>query len=74
VPTGSKGRLDEVIMSGVGITAMVPEADADWAGLLLSLTVAVNAAAPPVVGVPEITPVDDRVKPAGRLPEAIDQL
>jgi hypothetical protein len=35
---------------------------------------AVKPEVPLTVGVPEITPVDDRVKPAGRLPEAIDQL
>jgi hypothetical protein len=29
---------------------------------------------PPVVGVPEIVPVDASVNPAGRLPDAIDHV
>jgi hypothetical protein len=53
---------------------MVPAVDADPAGLLLSLTAAVNAEVPLVVVVPEITPVDDKAKPVGRLPEPTDQL
>jgi hypothetical protein len=44
-------------------------------GLLLSATVAVKAAVPLAEGTPEMTPVDAaRVRPAGSLPEVIDQV
>jgi hypothetical protein len=66
--------LDEVIASGVEVTTTVPAADAVWAGLLLSRTLAVKAEVPLAVGVPEITPAVDKAKPAGRLPEPTDQL
>ena len=59
----------------VGATVM--EVAADWvcAGLLLSVTLTVKLEVPLPVGVPEITPVDDdRLRPAGRLPEATDQV
>ena len=50
-------------------------ADFVWTGLPLSLTAAVKLDVPVAVGVPEITPVvAARVRPAGRLPEAIDQV
>jgi hypothetical protein len=46
-----------------------------WAGLLLSLTVAVKLDVPLVEGVPEMIPVvAARVSPAGRLPAVIDQV
>jgi len=46
-----------------------------WAGLWLSLTVAVKFAVPLAVGVPEITPVEEfRVNPAGRPPDVTDQV
>jgi len=61
--------------SGDGATAIVVEADAVWAGLPLSATVAVKVEVPLAVGVPEIVPVDDdRVNPTGNLPEVIDHL
>jgi hypothetical protein len=56
---------------------MVMDRDTDlvWTGVLLSLTVAVKAKFPLVVGVPEITPLPAaRVSPLGRLPEVIDQV
>lgn len=50
-------------------------ADRVWAGLLLSVTVAVKLVAPLAVGVPEIVPVvAARVNPAGRLPDVIDHV
>ncbi len=48
--------------------------DLVWEGLPLSVTVVVKLKVPLPVGVPEMTPVDDRLRPAGRLPEAIDQV
>ena len=47
-------------------------ADAVCNGEPLSFTATVNVAVPLAVGVPEITPPLDIVKPAGRLPDAID--
>jgi hypothetical protein len=50
-------------------------ADADRAGLPLSVTATVNLEVPAVVAVPEIVPVvAANAKPMGRLPEVIDQL
>lgn len=50
-------------------------ADCVWTGLPLSLTVAVKVLTPVEAGVPEMVPVvAARVKPAGRLPEVIDQV
>jgi hypothetical protein len=46
-----------------------------WAGLLLSVTVAVKAKVPLAVGVPEIIPLlAARVRPAGKLPLVIDHV
>lgn len=62
-------------MSRVGIIITEAAVEAAWEGLLLSTTVAVKAAIPGAVGVPEIAPVEGtRVSPAGSLPELIDQL
>jgi hypothetical protein len=38
------------------------------------VTCTVNVAVPAVVGVPEIVPALDRLSPAGKPPELIDQL
>ena len=44
-------------------------------GLLLSVTLTVKVNAPLAVGVPDITPSEAaRPKPAGKLPEVIDQM
>ena len=48
--------------------------EADSAGDPLSFTATVNVEVPLAVGVPEIAPALDRVKPAGRLPEARDHV
>jgi hypothetical protein len=49
--------------------------DRVWAGLPLSLTLAVKVEVPLALGVPEITPVvAARVNPAGRLPDVIDHV
>ena len=45
-----------------------------WDGTLLSLTVAEKLLAPLAVGVPEITPAEDKTRPTGRLPELTDHL
>jgi hypothetical protein len=44
-----------------------------WAGELVSVTVAPKEKFPLAVGVPETTPFAARVRPAGRVPEEIDQ-
>jgi hypothetical protein len=74
VPTGPEGRLALVIVSGVGNITRLPVTDADCTGLLLSFTVAMKAEDPLVVGVPDMTPAEDSARPAGKLPDAIDQL
>ena len=52
------------------------EVAADWvcAGLLLSVTLTVKLEVPVPVGVPEMTPVGASVRPAGRVPETMDQV
>jgi hypothetical protein len=74
VPTVTEGKVEAVIASGVGATTRVTVADAAWMGLLLSLTDAVKVEVPLVAGVPKITPEDDRLSPAGTLPDVIVHL
>ena len=74
LPSWPAARLVDVIDS--------PEAeivsDSCWdtvcAGDPLSLTATVKVAVPVAVGVPEITPAPESVRPAGRLPDAIDHV
>ena len=73
------GRTYQVVPGPIGCGALdiVREIAVDcvWAGLLLSVTVAVNWDVPAAVGVPEITPeVAARISPEGRLPPVIDQV
>jgi len=56
------------------LTVIESWAEAVWAGDSLSVTIMVNVDVPLVVGAPEITPVLDSVRPAGRLPDETDQL
>ena len=75
MPTATEGSAEGVKTSGVGDTRIAVAADAVWVGLLLSATAAVKAAVPLAEGTPEMTPVDAaRVRPAGSLPEVIDQV
>ena len=72
-------RMYQVVPGPVGCcaaaTVIEVAADGVWAGLLLSLTVALKLDVPLAVGVPEITPVvAARLSPAGRLPEVIDHV
>lgn len=60
-------------MTRVGATTTLVATDTDCTGLLLSVTVAVNAEVPLAVGVPEMVPVADAsVSPEGRPPDVID--
>jgi hypothetical protein len=81
MPSVAVDNAEDVIVSGVaggaGAVAATSDnpADAVWVGELLSLTAAVKLNVPPVVGVPEITPVLAwSVTPAGRLPEVTDHM
>ena len=71
-------RMYQVVPGPVATAAamvIAPLADFVCAGLLLSVTVVVKVDEPVTVGLPEMTPVvAARVKPAGRLPEVIDQV
>ena len=69
----TEGKVEAVIASGLGATR-VTVADAVWMGLLLSLTEAVKVEVPLAAGVPKITPEDDRLSPAGTLPDVIVHL
>jgi hypothetical protein len=76
VPTLPDASVALIVNVGgaVVVTAIESEADLVCAGLSASVTVAVKLAVPVAVGVPEITPVADAsVRPAGRLPDVIDQ-
>ena len=72
-PAGSE---DVVICTGVteAVTTMLRFAVAVCAGELESVTFTVNEEVPAVVGVPLICPELLSVKPAGKVPELIDQL
>ncbi len=65
-------------MASVGVaaaTVIEVVADLVCTGLLLSVTLTVKLEVTLAVGLPEMTPVvDDRLRPAGRLPEAMDQV
>ena len=66
-----------IINVGAAGAAMASETLTDlvWAGFPASLTVAVKMLVPLAEGVPEIKPVDeDKVSPAGRVPEVTDQV
>ena len=60
-----EGRVDVVIVSGGTVTTSGIVADAVFAGLWLSVTVAVRLNDPVAVGVPEMTPLPARVSPTG---------
>ena len=63
VPAAS---VEEVIVRTVGATVIEVATDCVWAGLLLSVMVAVKPNVPVAVGVPEMTPeAGARVSPAG---------
>jgi hypothetical protein len=71
------GREAETVNAGGAgaATAMERATDLVCAGLPLSATATVKLAVPVAVGVPEIKPVvGEMLSPAGRLPEARDQL
>jgi hypothetical protein len=74
VPFVAAVRLVVVTDNPAALTAIDSCAEAVCAGDPLSLTPTVNVNDPVVVGVPVITPALDRLRPAGRLPEAIDQV
>ena len=68
----TEGSTGAVIFKGVGATTIVMGAESAWVELLLSRTDAVKFAVVAEIGVPEITPVDcARIRPVGRLPDAI---
>jgi hypothetical protein len=63
-----------VILNEEADTLIDSCADAACAGDPLSATATVNVAVPLPVGVPEMLPAFDSVRPAGRLPEASDHV
>jgi hypothetical protein len=74
VPDGSVEEVTVSVAAGATATTIDIAADFVWTGLLLSLAATVNLNVPLAVGVPEIAPLADRLRPAGRLPERIDQV
>lgn len=69
LPTWAFARLEKLIASGEAATAIENEAVWVWAGELLSVTSTTKVDVPDPVGVPEIAPLELRVRPAGRLPD-----
>jgi hypothetical protein len=77
VPTVPEGTELVEIVTGVTTAATVSVNDVVAVcavGIVESVTFAVNVNEPPAVGVPEIVPAVDRVKPAGKAPELMVQL
>ena len=70
--------VEEVMTRGLdaaGATVNVDAADFVCTGELLSVTVAVKLEVPAEVGAPEIAPAAaESVRPAGKLPDVIDQV
>jgi len=58
-----------MMVSWVGVTMIPVVAEADWFGLLLSVTVAVKVDAPLACAMPETIPDGVKIKPAGSEPE-----
>lgn len=69
-PTVGVDSVAVVMVSGGGLTVMLKDAVADTAGDELSVTFNVKVDDLAVVGVPEISPEEESVRPAGRVPEA----
>jgi hypothetical protein len=63
-----------VIAKADGATVIEADIVAVCAGLPESVAVTAKLYAPLVVGVPEIAPALERLRPAGRLPELSDQV
>ena len=66
-----------VICSGVTVAATVRVNDfvvVCAVGVVASVTFAVKPKEPEAVGVPEMVPAEDRVRPAGKAPELMLQL
>ena len=74
VPSSPAASEVVVIASLVAVTLMERLTVCVCAGDPLSATSTVKFAEPLEVGVPEITPAEERARPAGKLPEEIDQL
>lgn len=74
LPRTPAPRLTEWTARPAGLTVIDTCPEVDCVGDPLSFTVTVNADVPLAVGVPEIVPALDKVKPAGRLPEARDHV
>jgi hypothetical protein len=74
LPSLPEERLVDVIARLAAAIVSDSCADAVWAGDPLSETATVKVAVPPEVAVPEMLPEDERVRPAGRLPEASDHV
>lgn len=68
-PFVPEGKLDVTIVSWVDATEMEAVLERVCCGALLSWTEIVKLELPAAVGVPEIVPLLDSVRPAGRLPE-----
>ena len=62
------------ITGGVGAALTVIRNDLVPDRLAASVTFAVKSNGPAVVGVPEIAPAPDKVKPGGKVPVATDQV
>jgi hypothetical protein len=74
LPSLPAARLVDVIDSAGAEIVSDSGADTVCTGDPLSLTATVNVADPVAVGVPEMTPALESVRPAGKLPDASDHV
>ena len=74
LPVETEGSAEAVIVRGAADTLIDSGAEVLCEGLPLSLTAATKEMLPPAIGVPEMTPVELSVRPAGKLPDATFQL
>jgi hypothetical protein len=71
----AESSVEEVMVRGLAVVAIVKATDFVWDGELLSLTVAVKLDVPLEEGVPEIVPVVAVIeRPAGSCPDVMDQV
>ena len=63
--------LSGMMVTGFGAILIEKAMYFDCAGLLLSVTLVPKAKVPAAVGVPEMFPLELRLRPVGRAPEVI---
>jgi hypothetical protein len=70
----TEGNADAAIVSGADVIVRDMVVNALCTGVPLSVTAAVNLVVPEALGIPVISPVGARLRPAGSVPDVSDHL